>query len=96
MSRPCVERISKKNPDSYSKDELVILAIEKLGKTKSEANKLSKQELCIELKLISDISSERGARSQIHKTSKKRNIVDSRKKQISRKKKNISKVEEKK
>ena len=73
MSRPCVERKSKKNPDSYSKDELVNLAIKTLDISKTEANKLSKQELCIELKLIPALRSERVIRGKIHKISKKIN-----------------------
>ena len=52
VSRPCNEdRPSKKNPNAYTKQELVKLAVSNLNITTSAAGKLSKTELCEQLKL---------------------------------------------
>src|SRR5687768_10557761 len=45
-NRPCGPRKSKKNPDAYSKDELMNLAMKHLNYSKSKANKSSVEELC--------------------------------------------------
>lgn len=50
--RPCGPNKSKENPDAYTKEELVNLAMEKLGFTKSQAMKMKKEELCSLLKLV--------------------------------------------
>lgn len=56
--RPCGPNKSKENPDAYSKEELVNLAMEKLGLTKSQAMKMKKEELCSLLKLVETIEKE--------------------------------------
>ena len=47
--RPCNTVKSKLNPTAYSKDELVKLAMKKLGYTKAEATRKTKPTLCKEL-----------------------------------------------
>ena len=50
--RPCTVQKSKLHPDAYSKEELVLLAIKRLGYTEREAKKLKKNELC---KFLNDV-----------------------------------------
>lgn len=52
LKRPCGPNKSQKNPDAYTKEELVDLAIEKLGFSKNQAMKMKKEELCTLLKLV--------------------------------------------
>ncbi|HMP28312.1 MAG TPA: hypothetical protein PKD85_01855, partial [Saprospiraceae bacterium] len=47
--RPCGPLKSKKNPDAYTKPELVKLATKKFGITASAANKLTKDQICTSL-----------------------------------------------
>lgn len=44
--RPCGPLKSAKNPDAYTKPELVLLAMKKFSITKSAADKLTKDEIC--------------------------------------------------
>ena len=49
VKRPCGVRKSKTNPNPYTKEELVELAVD-LGYTKTQAKKMSVKELCEMLK----------------------------------------------
>jgi superfamily II DNA or RNA helicase len=49
--RPCGVRVSKKNPDAYSKTELVEMAVKQLKVSKSKATAMTIELLCQELKL---------------------------------------------
>ena len=48
-NRSCGPRVSKRNPDAYTKEELVSLAVSQLGFSKSAASKLTKEEICKKL-----------------------------------------------
>ena len=49
LNRPCGARVSKKAPDAYTKVELVELAVQS-GYKKTEASRMTKEELCKVLK----------------------------------------------
>ena len=46
VDRSCGPRKSKKNPDAYTKEELVYIVVEKFGYKKSEASSMTKDKLC--------------------------------------------------
>ena len=61
--RSCSKKKSRANPNAYSKDELVSLIMKKLGYSKSQASKLTKEEICKELGNISKSSLPRRKKS---------------------------------
>ena len=66
-SRPCGVRKSKTNPNPYTKDELVKLAID-FGYTKIEAKKMTVKELC---DLLKSKKSRKVSRKVVRKSSRK-------------------------
>ncbi len=63
--RECGPRRSTKHPEAYNKEELVELAVKKLDITKSQANKLTKDELCEKLFKIASKGSESKSKKRI-------------------------------
>ena len=70
VSRPCGVRKSKTNPNPYTKEELVKLAVD-LGYTKTEAKKMTVKELCEILKKKPKKSLKKSSRKTLRKSSRK-------------------------
>ena len=70
VSRPCGVRKSKTNPNPYTKEELVELAVD-LGYTKTEAKKMTVKELCEILKKKPKKSLKKSSRKTLRKSSRK-------------------------
>ena len=83
--RTCGPAKSKKNPDAYSKDELVDLAMKDLHMSKTEAKKLTKEELCKALN-SGDVKEERKSPAKRKKSPSKKVSPSKRKKSPSKKK----------
>jgi hypothetical protein len=70
VNRPCGVRKSKTNPNPYTKEELVELAVD-LGYTKTEAKKMTVKELCEMLKKKPKKTVKKSIRKSVRKVSKK-------------------------
>jgi len=86
VNRPCGVRKSKTNPNPYTKEELVELAVD-LGYTKTEAKKMSVKELCEILKKKPKKSVKKSSRKVLRKSSRKtsRKIVKKTSRKVSKK-----------
>ena len=69
LNRPCGARVSKKAPDAYTKVELVELAVQS-GYKKTEASRMTKEELCKVLKKTVK-RSRKSPRKSVRKSPKK-------------------------
>jgi hypothetical protein len=74
-NRPCGVRVSKKNPDAYTKDELIEIALD-LGYKKTEAKKMTIKELC---DLLKSKKSKKSSKRVVKKSSRKVSRKPSRK-----------------
>jgi SNF2 family DNA or RNA helicase len=70
LNRPCGARVSKKAPDAYTKVELVELAVQS-GYKKTQASRMTKEELCKVLKKTVKKSVRRSPRKSPKKSPKK-------------------------